>query len=313
MTMTKPHSIIIFLLTGDPNGIRTAQISMSTIQAIAFRRHQLREVRDHFPEIERPGAYVLIGTDQVDQDQNQDQNCAYIGESENVGKRLATHNGSDAKDYWTDTVVLISKDENLTKSHARYIEANLIQDADKNHRWTLPNKQTPPSETGKLPLPERAAMDEFIEQTKTLVSSLGWDLFRDIHGRTSQRTTPPDISKQSKPEFFYNGKGYSAKMIIDLSGNFVVLKGSKARVDKTGTLPKGISRLRDTLQEKGVLVLENNALVFADDYSFSSVSTAAATVRGGNVSGRTASWKLKDGKTTYAKWEEAQSGPDKAD
>ena len=33
----KPRSINIFLLDGDPNGIRVAQISMSTIQAIAFR------------------------------------------------------------------------------------------------------------------------------------------------------------------------------------------------------------------------------------------------------------------------------------
>jgi hypothetical protein len=51
----KPRSINIFLLDGDPNGIRVAQIMMSTIQAIAFRRNKLGEVRKTFPEIERPG------------------------------------------------------------------------------------------------------------------------------------------------------------------------------------------------------------------------------------------------------------------
>ena len=40
----KPRSINIFLLDGDPIGIRVAQVSMSTIQAIAFRRNQLRRV-----------------------------------------------------------------------------------------------------------------------------------------------------------------------------------------------------------------------------------------------------------------------------
>ena len=50
----KPRSINIFLLDRDPNGIRAAQISMSTIQAFAFRRNQLRRVREAFPEIERP-------------------------------------------------------------------------------------------------------------------------------------------------------------------------------------------------------------------------------------------------------------------
>ena len=309
MTMAKPRSIHIFLLTGDPNGVRTAQISMSTIEAIAFRRNQLSEVRKDFPEIDEPGVYVLIGTDQVEQDQN----WAYIGESEEVGKRLANHNsskdGRSSKNRWTDTVALISKDSTLTKSHARYVEARLIQDAIKNPRWTLPNIQTPSSETRKLPLPDRAAMDEFVEQTKTLVSSLGWDLFRDIQGRQPLRSEPSGTESSDTPRFQYQGENYSAEMIIDLSGNFVVLEGSKARVSTSRTLPKGILKLREALAEKGVLVRQNSSFVFASNYSFSSVSTAAASVKGANTNGRTA-WKLEDGKTTYAEWEEGQSGPE---
>lgn len=312
MNTNKSRSITIFLLTGDPNGIRTAQISMSTIEAIAFRRNQLSEVRKDFPEIDEPGVYVLIGTDQADQDQN----WAYIGESEEVGKRLANHNsskdGRNSKNRWTDTVALISKDSNLTKSHARYVEARLIQDAVKNPRWTLPNIQTPSSETRKLPLPDRAAMEEFIEQTKTLVSSLGWDLFRDIQGRSPQRPEEVEIGRRRTPMFYFRGEKYSAEMIIDLSGNFVVLEGSIARINISKTLPQGISRLRDNLVEKGVLVHQNNALVFASNYSFSSVSTAAASVKGANTNGRTA-WKLEDGKTTYAEWEEGESDPDDTD
>jgi hypothetical protein len=122
----KPRSINIFLLDGDPNGIRVAQISMSTTQAIAFRRNQLKRARESFPEMERPGVYILVGPDE----HKHDGHLAYIGESEGIGARLAYHNsnetGRDAKGFWTDTVVLISKDENLTKSHARYVEACLV-------------------------------------------------------------------------------------------------------------------------------------------------------------------------------------------
>lgn len=111
----KPRSINIFLLDGDPNGVRVAQIMMSTIQAIAFRRNKLGEVSKPFPEIEQPGVYILIGEDENEPDRQ----FAYIGESEAIGDRLATHNsnksGRDAKEFWTDSVVLISKDENLTK------------------------------------------------------------------------------------------------------------------------------------------------------------------------------------------------------
>lgn len=53
----KSRSINIFLLDGDPNGIRVAQIMMSTIQATAFRRNKLGEVRKMLPESERPGGY----------------------------------------------------------------------------------------------------------------------------------------------------------------------------------------------------------------------------------------------------------------
>jgi hypothetical protein len=46
----KPRSINIFLLDGDPDGIRVAQMSMSmsTIQAIAFRMLQMKQVRGTF-------------------------------------------------------------------------------------------------------------------------------------------------------------------------------------------------------------------------------------------------------------------------
>lgn len=74
--MLKPCSISIFLLDGDPHGIRVAQISMSTIQTIAFLRNQLRRVREALPEIERPGVYGLIGAD----DSEPDQQFACIGE-----------------------------------------------------------------------------------------------------------------------------------------------------------------------------------------------------------------------------------------
>ena len=42
----KPRSLNSLLLGGDPDGVKVAQIAISNIQAIAFRRNQLRRVRD---------------------------------------------------------------------------------------------------------------------------------------------------------------------------------------------------------------------------------------------------------------------------
>jgi len=312
----KPRSINIFLLDGDPNGIRVAQIMMSTIQAIAFRRNKLGEVRKTFPEIERPGVYILIGEDENEPDRQ----LAYIGESEAIGDRLATHNsnkaGRDVKEFWTDTVVLISKDENLTKSHARYIEACLIRSTGNNPRWSLPNSNMPSGNAGKLPLPDRAAMDEFVDQTKTLVGALGWDLFREMRGRPAE-TAPvvrsqPEAATVASPRFFFRGEGFAAEMELGPSGDFVIKAGSKARVRTTTTIPRGTTALRKTLLDKEVLHQEGDFLIFTSDYSFSSASAAAATVIGASANGRIL-WKLPDGRI-YADWEssqgEVQNGPD---
>lgn len=298
----KPRSINIFLLDGDPNGIRVAQISMSTIQAIAFRRNQLRRVREAFPEIERPGVYLLIGTDENEPDRL----IAYIGESEGIGARLYTHNSNDAgrdpKGFWTDTVVLISKDENLTKSHARYVEACLIRAVGRNPRWLVPNSKRPSEDAGKLPLPDRAAMQEFVDQTKTLVGALGWDLFRDMRGRPAEPTEQLDAAGVDvSPVFFFRGEGFNAEMTIAQSGDYVVKEGSKARSRTTPTIPKGTLALRDTLLKSGVLREDAGSLIFASNYSFTSASAAAATVIGASANGRIL-WKLADGRC-YADWE----------
>ena len=296
----KPRSINIFLLDGDPNGIRVAQLSMSTIQAIAFRRNQLRRVRDTFPEIERPGVYILIGADET----HQDRQLAYIGESEGIGARLSHHNsneaGRDAKGFWTDTVVLISKDENLTKSHARYVESSLIRNIGGIIRWSIPNSKRPSDDAGKLPLQDRVDMDEFVDQTKTLVGALGWDLFREIKGRTQEAASPAtDVSQPANAAsavFAFIGDGYAAKMVVGLSGEFVVTEGSKARARTTPTVPKGTVALRETLLVKGVLRRDGDFQVFTSSYSFSSPSAAASAVIGASANGRFL-WKLPDGAT----------------
>lgn len=304
----KPRSINIFLLDGDPNGIRVAQMSMSTIQAIAFRRNQLKRVCAAFPEIERPGVYILIGEDYAEPERQ----LAYIGESEGVGARLSYHNsnetGRDAKGFWIDTVALISKDENLTKSHARYVEACLIRGVGSNPRWTIPNMKRPSEDAGKLPLMDRAAMDEFVDQTKTLVGALGWDLFREMRGRPAELVLArPPMSGSHRSDgliFTFQGQGFAAEMKLGTSGEFIVLAGSRARIKTTTTIPRGTKAMRTALLERGVLRREHQGLVFTSDYSFPSASAAAATVTGASANGRI-SWKLPDGRT-YADWEASQ-------
>jgi GIY-YIG catalytic domain. len=237
MTNNKAKSINIFLLDGDTDGVRMAQIAMSTIQAIAFRRPQFPRVKQEFKEISRPGVYLLFGINPSDPDSK----LAYIGESESVEERLKNHNNNEQFDFWTDTIALISKDDNMTKSHARYVEALLITSANENKRWSLKNSQNPP-EAGKLPKPDRAAMDEFITQSKMLVGTLGWVLFKPITTHQLDTQNPSGgncLELTVSPEFYFSGSEYSATAVVSqTTGEWIIKKGSKARMTTANSVPE---------------------------------------------------------------------------
>ena len=74
-------------------------------------------------EAKRTGIYCLVGCDP----ENPNQDCVCVGESDNVLSRLALHGKDELKDFWTRTIIVTSKDENLTKSHVRFLESRLIQ------------------------------------------------------------------------------------------------------------------------------------------------------------------------------------------
>jgi hypothetical protein len=301
--MSKPRAINIFLNDGDPEGLRSAQISLSTILAIGFRKLQLKAARTAFPELDRPGVYILLGVDEA----QPDQALAYIGESESVAKRLQHHASSAAKGFWRETIALVSKDENLTKSHARYVEARLLAEAAANPAWKVDNTQNA-AETGKLPLAERAIMDEFIDQLKILVGVLGCDLFKVVTGTLAgpaNDTPEGHAASAAAPDFSYSGKGFSGRLVVTSEGELALRRDSLVRGATTPSLSKSLLKLRDDLVKTAALVPDGDGLRAATDIKFSSPSTAGAVLSGMSVNGRTV-WKLPNGQT-FAAWEAAQS------
>jgi len=76
---------------------------------------------------------------------------------------------------------VVSKDENLTKAHARFLESQLIQLTKQAGTVTLANGTAP--DFPRLPEADRADMAFFIEQLRTVLPILGFDLFRPAGGR----------------------------------------------------------------------------------------------------------------------------------
>ena len=277
---------------------------MSTTQAVGFRRNQLTKLGNELQEmIERPGAYILMGGDDADTERE-----AYIGESEDVFKRLKTHYSSKGtKEFWEDTIVLVSKDANLTKSHARYVESRLLSGAQGNPHWKLPNCQMPSDSAGRLPPADRVDMDRFVSEAKILIHVLGCDIFRSKRVKPNHSVAPNQSGADRPIETFsFSGGGYDAKMRLS-PGGYIVEAGSTARKELAAKAPKAVMRLRASMTEGGDLHAEGASLVFTSDYEFSSVSAAAGVVCGFSVNGRNA-WKDDEGKT-YGEWEASQGDP----
>lgn len=263
-------TIKLFLVHGSPSGLRTAELSNWSGKAIAAPRTEISELVKR-EELSSPGFYLLTGVDPESGDR-----AIYIGEAENVGNRLKGH---AAKDFWNSATVFVSKDENLTKAHIRYVEGVLIEKANNNGNAVVMNSA---SSGAKLPESDAAEMDIFLEKCLQLLPVLGISDFNE----------KVDQASDSKELLYCKIKGLTATGKRTASG-FVVFEGSQAVLEHRPSA-KRMRAKREQLIEKGLLQEQDNCLVFTKDVEFGSPSTAGSVVRGGNTNGLT-NWKNSKG------------------
>lgn len=266
-------TIKLFLIKGEAQSLRTAELLNWTGKAIAGPRSELDDLLAR-EELDRSGVYLLIGPDPESA-----KPAAYIGEAEIVRDRLKQHRD---KDFWVQAIVFVSKDENLTKAHVRYLEGRLIEEAQKIGRFTLLNGQ---SSGTRLPESDREDMEMFLDRIRQLLPVLGCDILTALvspHG---------DVARD---RLFGRIKGHTAIGQRTAKG-FVVFAGSQAVVDLRPSAPGYVAETRTHLKAEGVLRDEGGRLQFTRDFEFSSPSMAGAIICGGHVNGLTF-WKDKDGR-----------------
>ena len=203
----------------------------------------------------------------------------YIGEAEVVRDRIKGHT---AKDFWNQAIVFVSKDANLTKSHIKYLEGRLIEQAKEIGKTSLDNQQASGS---KLPESDQADMEVFLSRVLQLLPLLGTDILTPIEKFSGK--------KKEEATLYCEIKGLKASGARTPSG-FVVYKGSQAVLTERPSAYNFIIELRQKLQQDSSLVNEGNHLLFSKDVEFSSPSSAAVVIVGGNANGLR-EWKNKAG------------------
>ncbi len=303
--MKSPEKTVrLFLAEGVAAGLATAEIINWTGHVLTGSRSGLQDFlkRD---EVKRTGVYFLTGTGLDDSGSPK----VYIGEGDEIGQRLRQHDKDDKKSFWEHTCVVTSKDQNITKAHARYLEARLIAIAKASGKADVVNGTSPP--TPGLPEADASDMDSFIEQLQLVLSVLGFD-FLQTHQSVCQAISGTVISPtghSDNPAFCLTSKKKGIEIEAtarEVGGEFVVLQGSAAATQWTGRPDHGYARHHAQLVKSGKLTAVDGASRrFSADVGFASPSAASSVVLGRPDNGRT-SWKVEGTNNSYGAWHSQQ-------
>ena len=187
---------------------------------------------------------------------------------------------------WVSAIVFVSKDENLTKAHVKYLESRLLTQATEVGRAVLEQNQAVGS---RLPESDREDMEVFLSRIHQLLPVLGSDLLTPV--------VQPTAKQQPGGTLVCRMKGAEARGYRTPNG-FAVLQGSTAVLQERPSAKKWPSDilLRQRLVADKSLIEVDGFYRFAKDVEFTSPSAAAGVIEGGSANGL-AHWKTDDGRT----------------
>ncbi len=279
MSTLKPFSLRIFVADGDPDGLRVVERSNWVGKAIVFPRALLPKIKQR-AELDQTGVYLLLGPRE-----NGEGEMLYIGEGDPVRPRLESHYAQ--KDFWNRAVCFVAAPGQLNKAHVQFLEANLIRLANAAKRLPLDNANQPAEPS--LSEADCADMQVFLENMLGMLPVLGIHAFEQ---------TLPMAAAVADTLLSCKGKGVTASGYEATQG-FVVKAGSLAAGESVPSMQQHVRCMFDLRQEligNGVLQREGDHFRFAQDYVFSSPSTAAAVILGRSTNGRI-EWKDASGRT----------------
>lgn len=138
--MGNPFKLEIFYPDGDPENMWIATMPTRTGKVFYLSRDfWAAGANDYKRDLGRPGVYVLLGNDE---DNDSDEEIIYIGEAENLYTRIENHRKNGDKDFY-HSVVCVTETGDLTKTHFKWMESDLIERAKDIKRCNLKNGNEP--------------------------------------------------------------------------------------------------------------------------------------------------------------------------
>ncbi len=278
---SRPQTIQIYLPGGDPRGIRVAELTTRIVKVLEVPRALLGEFLK-MPESKQVAVYCLVG-----QGDDAEDPRVYIGQTSDMPMRFPRHNVE--KDFWERALVLVSKTQSLTQTHALFLEWHCLQEAKKAGRYVTTNGNN--ASRPYTPAPLEADCYEVYDTARTLLATLGHPLFESVVRVEQQQGDKPELmfcrSSTAEGKGFYTEEG------------FVVLAGSSGRRESVASIQAtGEGRFRERLIDSGALRVEGERVAMVKDHLFGSPSMAALALMGRTANGWH-EWKNAAGQTLH--------------
>jgi len=285
------RTLKLFLVDGTPTGVITAELGNWSGMAVVASRTALPDLIKR-PESSRTGVYLLAGADP----DTSNRTRIYVGQGDKPNERLKIHDADESKQFFTRVCLIVSKDGNLNKAYAHYLESRLIALIQNAGRANLVNIQKP--ELKPHLESEIADVEGFLAEIEILLPLLGFDFLRP-----PTVANPNEANESAEPIFVLSTEAGTSAQARIVGGEFVVLAGSLARKAEVVSLSKGSKNIRQDLVHDGVLVPDQDEKFwrFTRDFPFGSASGAAAVVCGSSVAGPLY-WKEAKTGESYKDW-----------
>lgn len=279
-------SVNLFLMDGDATGRIKCSISNWTGVVYKIPRTELQKCKER-EDLKWSGIYLLFGLEETGE-------VVYVGQAgsrkngEGILYRLIEHTKNDDKSYWSEAVVLTTSNNSFGPTEISFLEKRFCELAKESNRYTVKNMNVPNG--GNITEEKESEMEEFIDQTTLLISTLGYKVFEKISIKTTEEGGEGlelFLKRNSKK----SNKVLEAKCIRNKDG-FTVLKGSIIdMIDSQSLIERmdSVKKIRDSAK------IDTNGKLL-ENVTLTSPSYAGVFVVGNSVNGQV-EWKTRDERT----------------
>lgn len=165
MANIKAKTINLLLEDGTLDGvISIADSSWNKGELYSTPRNAVQELISS-DACDRYGVYLLLSEDMV-----------YVGQASDLSKRIKQH--IIGKSWWERAIILTTSDDSLNRSDIDYIEASLIQKAEKIGRLDCDNKKC--GNKQKVSKFRQVELEQYLEEALFLLQLIGVNVFCEV-------------------------------------------------------------------------------------------------------------------------------------